>query len=125
MFKALCVEAAQDIVAWRRMFHQYPELSFHEANTARLVADVLKDCGLRIQEGVNGHGVIGELAGSSEGPTIAFRADMDALPIQEETKPMISILIKFRVLRVWHRKDQRQPFLTLAERNYMFSILAN
>ena len=70
---------------WRRDFHRYPELSGDEKRTAEIVAEQLKRLGLEVREEVGGYGVIGVLKGSFDGPVIGFRADMDALPIQEET----------------------------------------
>ncbi|PTM59906.1 M20 metallopeptidase family protein [Desmospora activa] len=72
------------MVRWRRDFHQYPELSFQEERTAKIVADWLKQCGLQVRTGVGGNGVVAVLEGGSTGPTIALRADMDALPIYDE-----------------------------------------
>jgi amidohydrolase len=70
------------LVAWRRTIHMHPELGFQEQGTARLVADALADMGLEVQTGVGKTGVVGYLG---EGrPVIGIRADMDALPIQEE-----------------------------------------
>lgn len=77
---------AKEIVAWRRDFHKYPELSFQEKRTSKIVAEHLKRCGLNVKENVNGYGIVGDLQGGKDGPTIAFRADMDALPIQEKTE---------------------------------------
>jgi amidohydrolase len=68
---------------WRRTIHRYPELSFTELQTARLVSSVLHDLGLEAETGIAKTGVVGHIEGSS-GPTIGLRADMDALPIQEE-----------------------------------------
>ena len=68
-------------ITWRRDFHMHPELGFQETRTAGLVADTLESLGLRVRRGVGRTGVIGELGEGS--PTIAIRADMDALPIQE------------------------------------------
>lgn len=73
------------LVAWRRLLHQYPELSFEERETAALVAGVLHELGLKIRSGIGGTGVVGVLAGAGEGPGVALRADMDALPLQEDT----------------------------------------
>lgn len=71
------------LVAWRRQIHANPELSFREFETARLVADVLSRIpGMTVETGVGVTGVIGRL-GEGGGPTIALRADMDALPIQQ------------------------------------------
>lgn len=79
---------AEQLVEWRRTIHQHPELSFHEERTARYVADVLQGMGIDVRTGVGGTGVVGRLGGGPEArdrPTIALRADMDALPIREET----------------------------------------
>jgi amidohydrolase len=73
------------VVAWRRDIHQHPELSFHEARTAQLVATHLRALGLEVRTGVGGHGVVGVLRGGRPGPVVALRADMDALPVTEET----------------------------------------
>lgn len=75
---------APDLVALRRALHRYPELSFQEHATAARVAEELRALGLAVRTGVGGTGVTAEL-GSGEGPTVALRADMDALPIHEET----------------------------------------
>jgi amidohydrolase len=70
------------LVAWRRDIHLHPELGFHETRTAGLVASVLESLGYRVRTGVGRTGVVGE---RGEGrPIVAIRADMDALPIQEE-----------------------------------------
>lgn len=73
-----------DMVAWRRHLHQYPELSFEEYETPRYVAEKLKKWGIEVREGVGGRGVIGRIKGHGEGPTVALRADFDALPIEDE-----------------------------------------
>ena len=75
----------QKMIDVRRDLHQYPELGLQEFNTARKVEGVLKALGLETRMFVNGTGVRGFLRGSEPGETIALRADMDALPIQEET----------------------------------------
>lgn len=69
---------------WRRRFHSFPELSFQEHGTARAVAAELKRLGLRVRAGVGGTGVVGTLKGRVGGRCVALRADMDALPVQEE-----------------------------------------
>ncbi|MBE3593421.1 MAG: amidohydrolase [Candidatus Carbobacillus altaicus] len=73
-----------EMVAWRRHLHQYPELSFEEVETPRFVADILKAWGVRVREGVGGRGVVGRIKGHGDGPTVALRADFDALPIEDE-----------------------------------------
>lgn len=69
----------------RQNLHQHPELSDGETATARLVADRLAALGLEVRPGVGGHGVVGTLRGARPGKTLALRADMDALPIHEES----------------------------------------
>jgi amidohydrolase len=73
------------IVELRRRIHQNPELSNREEKTAQLVAEHLKGLGLEVQTKVAHHGVIGLLRGGKPGPVVAVRADMDALPVTEET----------------------------------------
>ncbi len=73
------------LIEFRRDLHRNPELSSQESRTAALIAERLASLDFRVQTGVGGYGIVAELAGSAEGPTIALRADMDALPIQEET----------------------------------------
>ena len=68
---------------WRRTIHRYPELSFTEVQTARLVTSVLHELGIEAETGVAKTGVVGHIEGGN-GLTIGLRADMDALPIQEE-----------------------------------------
>jgi len=73
-----------EMVGWRRYLHQHPELSFQEFRTAEFVANHLREWGLEVRTQVGGNGVIGLLRGAGQGPTVALRADMDALPIQDE-----------------------------------------
>ncbi|MCB9115236.1 MAG: amidohydrolase [Caldilinea sp.] len=73
---------ADQLTAWRRDIHMHPELSFQEERTANLVAGQLAALGIETQTGVGKTGVVGYLGDG--GPAIAIRADMDALPIQEE-----------------------------------------
>lgn len=74
----------EQLKAWRRHFHQYPELAFQEHKTARFVAQALAEMGFRVQEQVGRTGVVGELGQGQ--PVVALRADMDALPIQEQSE---------------------------------------
>lgn len=73
------------VISWRRDIHSHPELSQHEERTAGIVSGVLEGLGLEVKRNVGGFGVVGLLRGNSEGKTIALRADMDALPLNEET----------------------------------------
>ena len=81
------MEALRDeSVAIRRDLHRHPELGFQETRTAGIVARFLEDLGLSVETGVGRTGVVGRLDGSSGGRTVLVRADMDALPIQEENE---------------------------------------
>ena len=73
---------SDELVRLRRDIHQHPELGFQEFRTAALVVDTLTEIGLNPKTGVGRTGVVAEI-GTGDGPTIAIRADMDALPIQE------------------------------------------
>ena len=77
----------QEMTGWRHDFHQHPELGFDEHRTAARVAELLRSFGLEVHEGVGGTGVVGVLQRGNGEASIAFRADMDALPITESGKP--------------------------------------
>ena len=77
--------AAPHLVALRRDIHRVPELAFQETRTAGIVAAELARLGIPHRTGVGVTGVVGEIKGGRPGPTLAIRADMDALPIHEET----------------------------------------
>jgi len=72
----------KNIIDWRRDFHQYPELGFDEHRTSKIIGEALKEMGLAPKMNVGKTGVIADLT-FGDGPTIALRADMDALPMQE------------------------------------------
>ncbi|MBA4853212.1 M20 family metallopeptidase [Emticicia sp. BO119] len=83
--KRLAKEFASETIANRRYLHTNPELSFQEYNTARFVAQKLKDIGLSPQEGIANTGVVALVEGKNcESKVIGLRADMDALPIFEK-----------------------------------------
>ncbi len=84
-FRAEAEALSEDLRRLRRDFHRHPELGFQEHRSAGIVARQLRALGLEVTEGVGKTGVVGVLRGASEGPTVLVRADMDALPIQEET----------------------------------------
>ncbi|MGQ0561665.1 MAG: amidohydrolase [Gemmatimonadota bacterium] len=73
------------VIAWRRDIHEHPELGLSEIRTAKLVADHLRALGMAVRTGVGQTGVVGVLKGGRPGPVVALRADMDALPVTEQT----------------------------------------
>ena len=79
-------ELYQMIVELRRDLHRYPELSHKEERTAKRLSEQLKALGIPHRTGVSGTGVVADLPGRFSGPSIALRADTDALPILEETE---------------------------------------
>jgi amidohydrolase len=72
------------VIVWRRDFHQNPELSNREFRTSKIVAEQLRKMGLDVRTGIAHTGVVGVLQGGKPGPTVALRADMDALPVTEQ-----------------------------------------
>ena len=79
--------AEPQLIAFRRHFHQNPELSGNETGTTRFISQILAEADIPHRIAVNGCGIIGEIIRSTdpEAPVVALRADIDALPIQEET----------------------------------------
>src|SRR6185503_14823880 len=87
------------VVAWRRDFHNNPELGNREVRTAKVVADHLRSLGFdEVREKVAHTGVVGTLKGGKPGPVVALRADMDALPVVEE----VDIPFKSTVRTEWN-----------------------
>lgn len=85
---------AAEIIELRHQIHQNPELGNREFETARLVAHHLKELGIEVQTGVAHTGVVGLLRGGRPGPVIAVRADMDALPVTEDTPYAFKSLVR-------------------------------
>ena len=77
-------DLAPAMIDLRRDFHQHPELGFREVRTAGLVARRLGELGYAVRTGLGKTGVTGLLRGGKPGKTVLLRADIDALPIQEE-----------------------------------------
>lgn len=71
--------------ALRRELHAHPELAFQETRTAGIVAQRLRQAGLEVRTGVARTGVVGVLRGARPGRTVLVRADIDALPLAEES----------------------------------------
>lgn len=80
----LASQIKEEVITWRRQMHQNPELSFHEEKTAQFVYETLESFGNLELSRPTKTSVVARLIGSHPGKTIAIRADMDALPIQEE-----------------------------------------
>ncbi|MGU3780587.1 amidohydrolase [Burkholderia metallica] len=80
---------APDMRAWRHTIHSKPEVAFQERGTAEFVASLLRAFGIDVHTGIGQTGVVGVIRGQlGDGPTIALRADMDALPMQEQGRPV-------------------------------------
>jgi amidohydrolase len=87
-------DVEERVVAWRRDIHQHPELSNREFRTGALVAEHLEALGLEVRTGVAHTGVVGVLRGGRPGKVVALRADMDALPVTEETDVPFASAVK-------------------------------
>ncbi|HJP00284.1 MAG TPA: amidohydrolase [Planctomycetota bacterium] len=94
-------ETLEATVAWRRDIHEHPELGEREHRTAALVAEQLERLGLEVRTGIGGTGVVGLLRGGRPGGVCAWRADMDALPVTEET----GLAYASRVTDEWGGED--------------------
>ena len=83
--QSLVDEVTPQVISWRQDIHQHPELGNRETRTAGLVAEHLKALGMEVRTDIAHTGVVGILKGAKEGPVVALRADMDALPVTEAT----------------------------------------
>jgi amidohydrolase len=83
VFLKMGLERLETLRSIRRDIHQHPELGMQETRTAALIAEHLRSLGIEVQTGVGGTGVVGLLRGKGAGKTVALRADIDALPMQE------------------------------------------
>ena len=83
-FRVIAEGMRDELVNRRRDFHMYPELGFEEFRTSEIIAGELTQLGLHVQTNVGRTGVVSILEGQHDGPTVLVRADMDALPIQEQ-----------------------------------------
>jgi amidohydrolase len=93
----LAQEVLPKVVAWRRDFHQHPELGNQEVRTAKVVAEHLRRLGLEVKTEVGKTGVVAVLRGGRPGPVVALRSDMDALPVREE----VELPFKSTATAVW------------------------
>ncbi|HSB24861.1 MAG TPA: amidohydrolase [Burkholderiaceae bacterium] len=92
----------QRVIAWRRDFHEHPELGNRETRTAAIVADHLRSLGFdEVKTGVAHTGVVGLLKGGRPGKVVALRADMDALPVTED----VDVPFASKERTVWNGED--------------------
>ncbi|MBQ5869193.1 MAG: amidohydrolase, partial [Lachnospiraceae bacterium] len=84
MIKTLVDSYENQLMETRHHLHVNPELSFEEYKTAEYIRENLKRMGIEVQEGISGTSTVGILKGEQDGPCIAFRADIDALPVDED-----------------------------------------
>ena len=96
---------APRVVEGRRDLHQNPELGNREFRTSKLVAAHLKSLGLEVRTGIAHTGVVGILKGGRPGPTIALRADMDALPVTER----VDVPFKSTVTAEYRARGSKGP----------------
>lgn len=94
--KAKSIE--NEIIEWRRNIHMYPELGYQEKRTAKLIEEHLRKWGYKVITGIAETGVVGILKCKEGEKTIALRADMDALPIEE----LNDVPYKSRIKGVMH-----------------------
>lgn len=83
--KASIKQILPQVISWRRQLHMHPEIANQEEQTSQLVVSVLEDAGIQVTRYPESTAVVGTLVGGRPGRTIALRADMDALPVQEES----------------------------------------
>lgn len=84
MLTQLADQYNDELIKIRRYLHMHPELSFQEEKTPAYIADYLRSLGIEVETGVGGRGVVGRIIKDPALPTLAIRADFDALPIQDE-----------------------------------------
>ena len=78
-------ELHQKLTQWRRHLHAHPELGLHETQTAAFVQQKLTELGIPFEAGIGGHGVVATLTRGTAQGRVGLRADMDALPITEDS----------------------------------------
>lgn len=85
LIKKYAAQYKEQVIAWRRYIHSHPELSGQEKETSLFIQKILDELHIPYVNDVSDYAVIGEIQGTHTGPVIALRADIDALPIHEET----------------------------------------
>ena len=97
----LTEEVLPQVVAWRRDFHEHPELGNRETRTAGVIADTLRRLGYEVTTGVAHTGVVAVLKGAKPGPVVALRSDMDALPVVEQ----VDVPFKSTTKSTWNGQE--------------------
>ena len=82
--KSITSPYEKELIETRRYLHRHPELSFQETDTAAYIRSTLNALGVPLMEGISGTSTVAVIKGEKTGPCIAFRADIDALPVEEE-----------------------------------------
>ena len=82
--KSITSPYEKELIETRRYLHRHPELSFQETDTAAYIRSTLNALGVPLMEGISGTSTVAVIKGEKNGPCIAFRADIDALPVEEE-----------------------------------------
>ena len=98
------IAVVPEVVEWRRDFHRNPELSNREFRTSKKVAEELRALGIEVRTGIAHTGVVGILRGGKPGPTIALRADMDALAGGRTRRPAVQVAGNGRISRPESRR---------------------
>lgn len=82
--QSMCAEFRDKVIGYRHYLHQNPELSFKEVKTSAWIKGKLEELGIPMLDQISGNSVVGYLEGAQPGPVVAFRADIDALPVEEQ-----------------------------------------
>ena len=88
--KSITSPYEKELIETRRYLHRHPELSFEETNTAEYIRSTLTSLGIPLMEGISGTSTVAIIKGQKPGPCIAFRADIDALPVEEDCEADLS-----------------------------------
>ena len=101
--KSITSPYEKELIETRRYLHRHPELSFQETDTADYIRSTLNALGVPLMEGISGTSTVAVIKGEKNGPCIAFRADIDALPVEEENDLPFNACL-------WTRYPYRSPF---------------
>lgn len=108
--KSITSPYEKELIETRRYLHRHPELSFQETDTAAYIRSTLNALGVPLMEGISGTSTVAVIKGRKTGPGIAFRADIDALPVEEENDLPFKSEVPRRYACLWTRYPYRSPF---------------